>query len=341
MSIALTSDPRLSAPIAITAGEPAGIGPDLCIQIAQQPLSVEWVVVADPELLQLRAEQLDLAINIEQYDPSDEPSLVPAGTIRVVPVSCANRDCCGRPDVANVDYLLETLRTAVRGCLDKRFSALVTAPLHKGIINDAGIPFTGHTEFLAQESDTDQVVMMLTTEGLRVALVTTHLPLVEISDAITPEVLERNLRIVNHDLQKYFGIDAPRILVCGLNPHAGEDGHLGTEEQRTIIPVIERLKEEGLHLNGPLPADTAFIPSRIEVADVVIAMYHDQGLPVLKNLGFGNAVNITLGLPFIRTSVDHGTAFELAGTGRAEVGSLLAAIDAAIEMNQHREALPT
>jgi len=341
-SIALTNNglvnnSALTAPIAITAGEPAGIGPDLCVQLAQLPLPIEWLVIADPELLRLRAQQLGIAVTIELYDETVEPTLLPVGTIRVVPVDCPHPAVCGVPDVANVEYLLETLRVAVRGCIVGRFAAMVTGPLHKGIINDAGIPFSGHTEFLADESDTKQVVMMLVTEGLRVALVTTHLPLVEISAAITPEILEGNLRIVNHDLQKYFGIIAPRILVCGLNPHAGEDGHLGSEEQQTIIPVLEKLRVDGLQLNGPLPADTAFIPPKIAASDVIVAMYHDQGLPVLKHLGFGNAVNITLGLPFIRTSVDHGTAFDLAGQGGAEIGSLQTAINAAIEMRRHQE----
>lgn len=332
-STVLTSSNR---PVAITAGEPAGIGPDLCIQLAQQPLPVEWVVIADPELLRLRAQQLGIEIKIELYDTTVEPSLVPMGAIRVVPVNCPLSNVCGVPDVANVDYLLETLRVAVRGCIAGQFAAMVTGPLHKGIINDAGVPFSGHTEFLADESNTQQVVMMLATEGLRVALVTTHLPLIEISAAITPEILDGNLRIVEHDLKKYFGIKAPRILVCGLNPHAGEDGHLGTEEQKTIIPVMEKLRAEGLQLQGPLPADTAFIPPKIAASDVIVAMYHDQGLPVLKHLGFGSAVNITLGLPFIRTSVDHGTAFDLAGKGGADIGSLQTAITAAIEMRHHQ-----
>lgn len=341
LSTVLTSNRALMglhAPIAITAGEPAGIGPDLCVQLAQQSLPVEWVGIVDPELLRLRAQRLNIALNIELYDSTAIPSVVPVGTIRVVPLECPKPAVCGTPDVANVNYLLDTLRLGVHGCIDGSFSALVTGPLHKGIINDAGIPFTGHTEFLAAESDTPQVVMMLVTEGLRVALVTTHLPLNKISAAITPEVLEGNLRIVDRDLKKYFGIDAPRILVCGLNPHAGEDGHLGSEEQETIIPVLEKLRCEGLQLQGPLPADTAFIPPRIAASDVVVAMYHDQGLPVLKYLGFGSAVNITLGLPFIRTSVDHGTAFDLAGKGGAALGSLQAAIAAAIEMSQHSEA---
>jgi len=336
-SIALTTSTRLTAPIAITAGEPAGIGPDLCIQLAQTSLPLEWVVIADPELLRLRAQQLNIAVHIELYDEAAAPSRVPVGTVRVVAVDCPKPGVCGEADVANVNYLLDTLRLAVRGCRDGRFAAMVTGPLHKGIINDAGIPFSGHTEFLADESDTEQVVMMLTTEGLRVALVTTHLPLLEISAAITAKVLEGNLRIVENELKKYFGIKVPRMLVCGLNPHAGEDGHLGSEEQATIIPVMEKLRAEGFQLQGPLPADTAFIPPRIAASDVVVAMYHDQGLPVLKHLGFGNAVNITLGLPFIRTSVDHGTAFDLAGKGGADIGSLQAAITAAREMCRHHE----
>ncbi len=337
-SIALTTSNGLATPIAITAGEPAGIGPDLCIQLAQTTLPVEWVVIADPELLRLRAQQLGITINIECYDETVESSLLPVGTIRVVPIGCPNPAVCGLADVANVEYLLETLRLAVRGCIDGRFAAMVTGPLHKGIINDAGIPFSGHTEFLADESDTGQVVMMLATAGLRVALVTTHLPLLEISAAITSKTLEGNLRIVAHDLKRYFAIEAPRILVCGLNPHAGEDGHLGSEEQETIIPVMEKLRGEGLRLQGPLPADTAFIPARIAASDVIVAMYHDQGLPVLKHLGFGSAVNITLGLPFIRTSVDHGTAFDLAGKGGADIGSLQTAITTAIEMRRHQES---
>ncbi len=337
-STALATSVGLVAPLAITAGEPAGIGPDLCIQLARESLPVEWVVVADLELLRQRARQLGITVNVERYDPAALPSQVPIGTIRVVPVNCPQRDVCGQPDTANVDYLLETLRVAVRGCLAGDFSAMVTGPLHKGVINEAGIPFSGHTEFLAQESDTQQVVMMLATEGLRVALVTTHLPLCEISAAITPAVLEGNLRTLEQALTKYFGISAPRILVCGLNPHAGEAGHLGSEEQQTIIPVMEKLRAEGLQLQGPLPADTAFIPANIAASDVIVAMYHDQGLPVLKHLGFGNAVNITLGLPFIRTSVDHGTAFDLAGKGGADIGSLHTAINTAIEMYRHRKA---
>ncbi len=335
-SIALTISAGLAAPIAITAGEPAGIGPDLCIQLAQAPLPVEWVVIADPELLRLRAQQLNLDVKIERYDAALAPSIVPVGTVRVVALDCPYPDVCGKPDAANVDYLLDTLRLAVSGCIDGRFAAMVTGPLHKGIINDAGVAFSGHTEFLADESDTEQVVMMLTTAGLRVALVTTHLPLIEISTAITSKVLEGNLRIVENELKKHFGIKVPRILVCGLNPHAGEGGHLGTEEQETIIPVMEKLRAEGFQLQGPLPADTAFIPARIATTDVIVAMYHDQGLPVLKHLGFGNAVNITLGLPFIRTSVDHGTAFDLAGKGGANIGSLQTAITTAIEMRHHQ-----
>ncbi len=334
----MTTSAGLAAPVAITAGEPAGIGPDLCIQLTQLSLPFEWVVIVDPELLRLRAQQLAIEIKIELYDAAIAPSRLPPGTVRVIPVDCPQPEVCGVPAIANVNYLLDTLRLAVKGCLNGRFAAMVTGPLHKGIINAAGIPFSGHTEFLADESETEQVVMMLATEGLRVALVTTHLPLAEVSAAITPRVLEGNLRIVTNSLKEQFGISTPQVLVCGLNPHAGEDGHLGSEEQQILVPVIEKLKKEGLNLIGPLPADTAFIPSKIATADVVVAMYHDQGLPVLKHLGFGNAVNITLGLPFIRTSVDHGTAFDLAGKGGADISSLKTAITAAIEMCRHQEA---
>jgi 4-hydroxythreonine-4-phosphate dehydrogenase len=238
-------------------------------------------------------------------------------------------------DSSNARYILDTLRRATEGCLQGEFAALVTGPLHKGSINEAGIPFTGHTEFLAELCHTNRVVMMLASDeggGLRVALATTHLPLREVSDAITPERLEWVLRILHRELQQRFAIPEPRILVCGLNPHAGEGGHLGHEEIEVIAPLLERLRSEGMNLLGPLPADTLFTPRYLKVTDAVLAMYHDQGLPVLKHLGFGRAVNITLGLPIIRTSVDHGTALELAGSGRAESGSLEYAIDVAAQM---------
>jgi 4-hydroxythreonine-4-phosphate dehydrogenase len=252
-----------------------------------------------------------------------------------VPVTLARPATAGHLEPVNAPYVLECLRRAVLGCLQGEFAALVTGPVHKGIINDAGLPFTGHTEFLAALTDTPQVVMLLTAPGLRVALATTHLPLREVADAITQDNLRTTLTILDQDLRRRFGIAQPRISVLGLNPHAGESGHLGREELDVIIPVLQELRKAGLDLTGPLPADTAFDPTRLDQTDVFLAMYHDQGLPVLKHFGFGQAVNVTLGLPIIRTSVDHGTALELAGTGQASTGSLQAAIATAVEMIHH------
>jgi 4-hydroxythreonine-4-phosphate dehydrogenase len=321
--------------LAITAGEPAGIGPDLCIQMAQQERPSGQIVIADPVMLEQRAALLGLPLQIEIFEPDKPISNVVsdvAGQLRVWPISC-NRDVhCGQPDPENASYVLETLGVAVRGCQNAIFDAMVTAPVHKGIINDAGIPFSGHTEYLQAISKTQHVVMMLATKGLRVALVTTHLPLSQVPKAITTTAVEQVLRIVHEELRRSFAVADPRLLVCGLNPHAGEGGHLGHEDEQIIIPVLERLRREDMHILGPLPADTIFIPRYLDNADAVIAMYHDQGLPVLKHMGFGNAVNITLGLPFIRTSVDHGTAIDLAGTGKADASSLYAAINVALEM---------
>ncbi len=322
--------------IALTPGEPAGIGPDLCVQLAQRPWPAEFVVVADPDLLSARARLLDLPLTLLEADPGRPPAPLPEGTLRVLPVATAAQVKPGRADPANAAYVLETLRRAVRGCLAGEFDALVTGPVHKGVINEAGIAFTGHTEFLAAESDTGQVVMMLATPGLRVALVTTHLPLRAVCDAITPARLTDVIRITHRALRTDLGIARPRLLVCGLNPHAGEDGHLGHEEQDILIPVLERLRREGMCLEGPLPADTLFIDEHLRRADAVVAMYHDQGLPVLKHMGFGRAVNITLGLPFVRTSVDHGTALTLAGTGQARPDSLAYALDTALAMAARR-----
>ena len=328
--------------LAITAGEPAGIGPDLCIMLAQRQRPSGQVIIADPAMLEQRAALLGLPLHIDTFDPDKllaEDSYDLAGELCVWPVSC-NRDVhCGQPDPENASYVLETLRFATQGCRNGLFDALVTAPVHKGIINDAGIPFSGHTEYLQSLCGTEHVVMMLTTQGLRVALVTTHLPLSQVAKAISATAVEQVLRIVHEELRHSFAIADPRLLVCGLNPHAGEGGHLGNEEEQIIIPVLERLRREDMQLLGPLPADTIFIPKYLDHADAVIAMYHDQGLPVLKYKGFGNAVNITLGLPFIRTSVDHGTAIDLAGTGQVDTGSLRAAIDSALEMiaNQRRQ----
>ena len=318
--------------IAITPGEPAGIGPDLCVQLAQQAHPDALVAIADPQLLRERATQLGLPLALSEFDPLQPPSPSNSGELCYLPIPLAQTALPGQLNSANGRYVVTTLERAVDGCLAGEFDALLTGPVHKGVINDAGIPFTGHTELLAARSGTQQVVMMLATPGLRVALATTHLPLAEVSDALTRERLERVIRILHQDLQQRFGLREPRILICGLNPHAGEDGHLGSEEITTINPVLEILQNEGMDLIGPLPADTAFVPARLADADAVLAMYHDQGLPVLKHLGFGRAVNVTLGLPFIRTSVDHGTALELAGTGRAELGSLHYALQVAREM---------
>lgn len=316
----------------LTPGEPAGIGPDLAIAIAQSPLAAQLAVVADPDMLAARAALLGLPLKLL---PARDAAHV-AGSLQVHPVDTAAPVHPGHLDPANAGYVLHTLRVAARACLRGDADAMVTAPVHKGVINDAGVPFSGHTEFLADLCGSPLPVMLLAAPSLRVALATTHLPLSAVPKAITADGLSAVLRILSADLRAKFGIDRPRILVCGLNPHAGEGGHLGREEIDVIIPTLERLRAEGLDLVGPLPADTLFTPRGLAGADAVLAMYHDQGLPVLKSSGFGEAVNITLGLPIIRTSVDHGTALELAGTGRAEAGSLRAAIDAAIDLVARR-----
>ena len=317
--------------LALTAGEPAGIGAELCERIAQQAWPVPLVAIAAPELLRQRAQLLGLPLDLIPAGRGRPQRPAAAGSLYIHEVSLAIPSQPGRLHTANSAYVLETLAYAADGCIGGRFDAMVTAPVHKGIINEAGIPFTGHTEFLAERSG-GHPVMMLTCPGLRVALATTHLALREVAAAITPERIEKVLRVLIHDLNTRFGIDSPRILVCGLNPHAGEGGHLGREEIEVIEPVLKRLRESRARLEGPLPADTLFNESRLQSADAVLAMYHDQGLPVLKYKGFGRAVNITLGLPIIRTSVDHGTALDLAGTGRADPRSLQAAIQTAIDM---------
>jgi 4-hydroxythreonine-4-phosphate dehydrogenase len=318
--------------ILYTPGEPAGIGPDLVPFLAAREWPGELVVVADPELVAARSLALGEPVTVEPVAALDRDHAAPVapGTVRVLAVAGAGDDAPGRLDPVRAPYVLATLERAVDACLAGEADALVTGPVHKGVINDAGIPFTGHTEFLAGRSGAAQVVMMLATEGLRVALATTHLPLRAVADALTRERLEGVLRVLHRDLKRRFHIHDPRILVLGLNPHAGEGGHLGDEEQRVIGPVLERLRGEGWRLTGPAPADTAFDPRRLEQWDAVLAMYHDQGLPVLKYRGFGSAVNITLGLPFVRTSVDHGTALDLAGTGAADTGSLEAAVTTAL-----------
>lgn len=326
--------------IALTAGEPAGVGPDLCVRIAQRALPMEVVAVADPQLLAERARMLGLPLALTNLRAHEPPATQQPGTLRILPVRLRAAARCGALDTRNAPYVLETLEEACHGCLEGRFDAMVTAPVHKGVINDAGLPFTGHTEFLAELSGAAQPVMLLATPSLRVALATTHVPLRAVSAMLTPTLLERVLRVLARDLEARLGLSRPRIAVCGLNPHAGEGGHLGNEEIEVIEPVLAALRREGLDLQGPVPADTAFTPERLAATDAVLTMYHDQGLPVLKHQGFGEAVNVTLGLPIIRTSVDHGTALELAGSGRAREDSLLAALNAAAEMAALQRGAP-
>ena len=322
--------------IAITPGEPAGIGPDITVQIIQQQQSAMLIAVADPDLLTERAKQLGLPLTLHECKHGIKNPILPPGELYISPVTLNSACTAGTLNVENADYVLRTLTSATQGCIDKCFDAIVTGPVHKGIINESGINFSGHTEFLADYTNTNKVVMMLATEGLRVALATTHLPLSQVANAVTYDLLEKIMRILHQDMVHKFGVKQPRILVCGLNPHAGEGGHMGREEIDIIEPVIAMLQKEGMLLEGPLPADTLFTPKYLEHADAVLAMFHDQGLPVLKYLGFGNAVNITLGLPIIRTSVDHGTALDLAGSGTANAGSMQVAIDNAIEMAKNQ-----
>jgi 4-hydroxythreonine-4-phosphate dehydrogenase len=317
--------------LAITAGEPAGIGADLCLQLAQSEQAMPFVVLCDKQLLQQRARQLDVNVQVLDYIEYNQVVVAP-GQLLVLHVPLAQPAVAGQLNPANSPYVLALLERAVAGCQSGEFSAMVTAPVHKGVINEAGIPFTGHTEFLAELTHTPLVVMMLAGGGMRVALATTHLPLREVADAISGELLEQILTIMQRDLQRRFGIAQPRILVAGLNPHAGEGGYLGREEIDIMIPVLNKLRAQGMAVSEPLPADTLFAPHRLAQCDAVLAMYHDQGLPVLKHASFGSGVNITLGMPIIRTSVDHGTALDLAGTGRAEVGSLIEAMQMAAQM---------
>nr|MBF0682309.1 4-hydroxythreonine-4-phosphate dehydrogenase PdxA [Pseudomonas sp.] len=320
-------------PFVVTPGEPAGIGPDLCLIMARDAQPQALIAIASSELLTERASQLGLDIELLPVSPGSWPQHpAPAGSLYVWDTPLLAPAVSGQLDPRNSAYVLETLTRAGQGCLAGDFAGMITAPVHKGVINEAGIPFSGHTEFLADLTHTEQVVMMLATRGLRVALVTTHLPLKDVAAAITAERLKRVTRILQADLVDKFGIARPRILVCGLNPHAGEGGHLGREEIEIIEPALDELRSEGMDLVGPLPADTLFTPKHLEHCDAVLAMYHDQGLPVLKYKGFGAAVNVTLGLPIVRTSVDHGTALDLAGTGRIDTGSLQVALETAYQM---------
>jgi 4-hydroxythreonine-4-phosphate dehydrogenase len=325
------------ARLALTAGEPAGIGPDLLLQLAAHPSGAQRVVIADPDVLEQRARQLGLAVRLARFSPDTARRSTAAGELEVMAVPVAAPVQAGRLDPVNAGHVLALLETAAAGCIDGLFDAMVTGPVHKGVINQAGHPFTGHTEWLAARAGGVRPVMMLTAGSLRVALATTHLPLRAVADAITQELLTEVITILDHDLRRDFGIASPRIVVCGLNPHAGEQGVLGHEDDDIIAPALAALRKRGLDLRGPLPADTAFTPRVLSGADAVLAMYHDQGLPVLKHAGFGQAVNVTLGLPFIRTSVDHGTALDLAGTGRADPGSFLAAEQLAGELAALRQ----
>jgi 4-hydroxythreonine-4-phosphate dehydrogenase len=313
-------------PIAITAGEPAGIGPDLCAILAQRPFDSPVVFVGDRDVIAARARSRNLPFTLPAYEPG---AAAPASVLHL-PIAVAVD--AGRPDPANGRHVLSLLDRALDGCRRGEFAAMVTAPVQKSTINEAGIPFTGHTEYLAERTGTPRVVMMLAGGGLRVALATTHLPLAAVPAAITREGLVATLRIIDRELRERFGIRRPRILVAGLNPHAGESGHMGREEIEVISPALQDLRREGLALEGPLPADTLFTARLLAGADAVLAMYHDQGLPVLKHAAFGRAVNVTLGLPVIRTSVDHGTALDLAGTGDVDAGSLEEAVALAIDL---------
>ena len=324
---------RAAPVIAVTSGEPAGIGPELCLRLAepaaQTRFAARLVVLGDRDLIAARARLLGAPVAVRDWQAG-----APAqpGTLDVLHLAADAASLPGRLDPANSRYVLRLLDRALDGCLAGEFAAMVTAPVHKGVINDAGIPFTGHTEYLAERTHTGRVVMMLAGGDLRVALATTHLPLRDVPAAITRESLERTLRILHADLRRRYGIAQPRILVAGLNPHAGEGGYLGDEEITVISPVLDQLRAEGMRLTGPLPADTLFTPPILAQGDCVLAMYHDQGLTALKYATFGNGINVTLGLPVIRTSVDHGTALELAGTGRADPGSLFTAVEQAVVM---------
>jgi len=318
--------------IAITPGEPAGIGPDLVIAIAQQDWPVQVVVVACPTLLLERAEMLGLPLALEEYDTDSPAKAQKAGTLTILPMEMAEPCVAGELNAQNGQYVVETLKQACDKNMSGEFDAIVTGPVHKGLINQAGIPFSGHTEYFAHQANCSDVVMMLATEGLRVALVTTHIPLAYVSKAITAERLQKVTRILHQDLINKFGIKSPKIYACGINPHAGEDGHLGREEIEVLNPAFDELRNEGMDITGPLPADTIFQEKYLNEADAILSMYHDQGLPVLKYKGFGSSVNITLGLPFIRTSVDHGTALELAGKNQADPGSFIQAMKTAINL---------
>ena len=334
--------------IAVTSGEPAGIGPELCLRLAGYAGDAQPVILGDRNLLEARAAQIGLSVKFRDFRPENPVERAPkeaplgCGILDVVHIPLAVASQAGRLDAANGPYVLALLDRALAGCQSGEFAAMATAPVHKGVINDAGVHFTGHTEYLADKTGTPLVVMMLagdTERGpLRVALATTHLPLKDVSAAITAEVLEKTLRILHADLRGKYGLAQPRILVAGLNPHAGEGGYLGMEEIEVITPVLEKLRAEGMQLSGPYPADTMFTPPILAQGDAVLAMYHDQGLTALKYATFGKGINVTLGLPIIRTSVDHGTALELAGSGKADPGSLFEAVAEAARMATRKQS---
>lgn len=323
--------------IAITSGEPAGIGPDICVLLSQLDIAADITVIGDTDVLKNRAQQLNIQLDIEPYAITQNAQYHRKNTLKILHIPTATTVKAGVLNPTNSPYVLNTLICALDGTLSGAFNAIVTAPVHKGVINEAGIPFTGHTEFLADYTKTSQVVMMLVGGGLRVALATIHLALKDVPAAITKKSLETTIRILHHDLVAKFGLSHPRILVAGLNPHAGEDGYLGREEIDIINPVLNQLRDEGMQLFGALPADTLFAKHHLSKADAVLAMYHDQGLPVLKHASFGEGVNVTLGLPIIRTSVDHGTALDLAGTGNIDIGSMLSAIKLASELVSNQQ----
>lgn len=325
--------------LVLTPGEPAGIGPDLVVRLAQQPPDCEIVAICDPDLLTARARMLGLPLSLDILaDAASSAAATRAGQLRVLPVPLAAPCHPGTTDPANASYVLATLAQAIDLCRTRRADAMVTGPVHKAVINQAGHAFSGHTDFIADRTGAAHVVMMLATPGLRVALATVHIPLAEVPAQLTRSSLAGTLRVLDADLRRHFGIPRPRILVAGLNPHAGESGYLGREEIDVIEPVLNQAREAGMDVEGPLPADTLFTPDKLARADAVLAMYHDQGLPVIKHLGFGRTVNVTLGLPIIRTSVDHGTALDLAGTDAVDTGSMDAAVAMADELATHARA---
>ena len=321
------------ARILITPGEPAGIGPDVLIEAAQQPWNADLIAIADPALIAECAQLLQRPLQIIECDITDQNRIMhQPGSLRIHPVTFPGKITPGKLNIENAPAVMQCLQIAADACMNHQADAVVTGPVHKAIMNNAGIPFTGHTEFFANAANVTQTVMLFVVDNIKAALLTTHLPLKNVSAAITSEKLQSVLTILHHDLKKYFHMSHPRILVAGLNPHAGEDGHLGNEEIDIITPALTQLRQQGFHIDGPLPADTIFTPAVLHQADAVLGMYHDQILPVIKFMGFDRAVNMTLGLPFVRTSVDHGTALDIAGSGRANAGSLCAAITLAIHV---------